>query len=327
MDIKTAFKVVSFIFTTICASAQLSASPPPPLKTVLITQITEHPSADAVHKGILAALKDGGFVDGKNMKIIFENAQGSTVTALQIAQKFVSLQPDLMIPITTLSTQALVKANEDYSYPIVFAAVTDPVASGIVRSLEHPGGVVTGVTDSAPIKQQFEVFKRILPHLKTLGIIYNPGDNSSVTPVKEAQELAKEFGLTLVEATAIKTADVPGAMQQLAGKEVDAVFVPLDNTVLAAMDTVLRTAFEFKIPVFTSDSDSVSQGALASSGYTHFDTGYTAGQIAIKVLGGANPGDIPVATAHSLNVYINVKSANKLGVKFSDELLKTAKHM
>lgn len=327
MDIKLVFKVVSVIISTFFVSLSLIAAPPPPVKTVLITQITEHPAADAVRQGVLAALKDYGYEDGKNIDVIFENAQGSTVTAMQIAKKFVSLRPDLMIPITTPSTQALVKANKDSSYPIVFAAVTDPVASGVVPSLTHPGGVVTGATDAAPIKHQFEVFKKILPHLKTLGIIYNPEDNSSATPVKEAQKIAKEMGIKLIEATAFKTADVPGAMLQLAGKSVDAVFVPLDNTILSAMDAVLKTSFEYKIPVFSSDSDSVTQGALASSGYTHFDTGYAAGEIAVKILNGAKPGDIPVANAQDLNIYINLKSAKKLGIKLSPELLNASRHM
>jgi putative ABC transport system substrate-binding protein len=328
MDIKTAFKVVTFTIATIVASLSLSAETPPPIpKTVVLTQITEHPSADAVREGIIAGLRDNGFEDGKTLNLIYEDAQGSNVTAMQIAKKFVSLKPDLMMPITTPSTQVLVKANEDFSYPIVFAAVTDPVAAGIVKSLEHPGGVITGATDAAPIKRQLEIFKKVLPNLKTLGILYNPGDNSSATPVKETQALAKEMGITLVEATAFKTADVPGAMQQLAGQKVDAVFVPLDNTVLSAMDSVLKISFEYKIPVLTSDSNSVSQGALASSGYTHFATGYAAGEIAARVLRGEKPADIPVAFSQDLNVYVNELSAKKLGIKIPPGILRTAKHM
>jgi len=280
-----------------------------------------------VREGALAALKDNGYEDGKTLKIIFENAQGSSVTATQIAKKFVALKPNVIIPISTPSTQAVVKANENYSIPIVFAAVTDPVASGVILSLDHPGGNITGVTDAAPIKRQFDIFKQILPHLKTLGVIYNPGDNSSTTPVKEAREVAKDMGITLVESSAFKTSDVPGALQQLAGKKVDAIFVPLDNTILSAMVAVLKIAFQYNIPVFTSDSDSVGQGALASSGYSHFDTGYTAGKMAVKVLKGTNPGDIPVANAQDLNVYINLKSAKKLNVTFPKDILKTAKEM
>ncbi len=319
------FSAVTFVSSTFFASSFLPAEPS--LKTIAITQIVDHPAANAVREGVLAALKDKGYEEGKTFTLIYENAQSSPVTASQIAQKFMSLKPDLIIPITTPSTQAVAKANEGYALPVVFAAVTDPIASGVVDSLPHPGGSITGVTDAAPIKRQIDFFKQALPHLKTLGILYNPGDNSSATPVKEARELAKEEGLTLIEATAFKTSDVPAAMKQLVGRGVDAVFVPLDNTVLSAMDAVLKVAFQHKIPVVSSDSDSVEQGALVSSGYTHFDTGYRAGEIAAQVLEGANPGQISVASAQSLNIYINKKSAQTLNITFPKAILEIAKEM
>jgi len=325
MDIKTTFKVISFIFSSFFVSSSLQAAEPP--KTVALTQIVDHPAADSVREGILKALQDSGYEKGKSLNLIYENAQGSPVTATQIAKKFVALKPDLIISITTPSTQAMVKANENYSLPIVFAAVTDPIASGVVPSLSHPGGHVTGATDAAPIKQQLEFFKKVLPNLKTLGILYNPGDNSSATPVKEARQAAKELGITLVEATAFKTADVPSASQQLAGQKVDAIFVPLDNTILSAMEAVLKVANQYKIPVVSSDKDSVAQGALASSGYTHFDTGYAAGKLAVQVLQGASPGDLPVVKPTNMNTYINSKSAKDLNVTIPEDVLKAAEKM
>ncbi len=327
MDIKNVFKIISTTVLLTLTSFGLFAASPPPLKTVLITQITSHPSADAVRQGVLAGLKDGGFIDGKNITVTIANAHGNTTTAMQIAKKFVSLKPDLMIPITTPSTQAIIQANEEFKYPVVFAAVTDPVGAGIVKSLQNPGGSVTGSTDAAPLKHQFEIFKQILPNIKTLGILYNPGDNSSATPVKEAKELAKQMGWTIIEATSPKTGDVPAAMQKLVGDKVDAVFVPLDNTVLSAMDSVVKIGNEAKIPVLSSDSDSVGQGALVSSGYTHFSTGYAAGFLASRVLKGENPSNIPIANAQDLNIYVNLKSAEKLGIKISPEILKTAQKL
>ena len=325
MDIKAAFKVISFILVTLFVSLSLVAAPSP--KTVLITQIIEHPFSDAVRQGILAALRDNGFEDGKTINITYENAQGSTVTAMQIAKKFVSLKPDLMISITTPSTLALAKANEKSSIPIVFAAVTDPVGAGIVPSLSHPSGAITGATESPSPKKQLETFKEILPHLKTIGILYNPDEKNSESSVKETRQLAKIMGLTLVEATATKTEDILSALQQLVGKKVDAIFVPLDKTILSELGDILKISFESKIPVVTTDSDSVAQGALASSGYTHFATGYAAGEIATRILKGEKPGEIPVATAQDINVYINLQSARLLGIKIPPDILKSAKHM
>ncbi len=329
MYIKSAIKIVSVAFLTAFFSSSSSAttSPPPPLPTIALTQIIDHPAADAVREGVLAALKDNGYEKGKTLNIVYENAQGSSVTAAQIAKKFVALNPNVLISITTPSTQTMVKADEAYGIPLVFAAVTDPIASGVVRDLIHPGGYITGATDAAPIKQQLEAFKIILPKLKTLGVIYNPGDSSSATPLVEAKKIAKDLSITLIEATAFKTSDVPTAVQQLAGNQVDAIFVPLDNTILSAMDAVLKIAFQHQIPVLSSDSDSVTQGALASSEYTHFDTGYAAGEIVARVLKGEKAGDIPVATAQDVNVYINLKSAEKLNIAFPDEILNSAKKM
>jgi putative ABC transport system substrate-binding protein len=322
MDIKSAFSIISIAFSSFFFSSSLQAAEPP--KTIALTQIVDHPAADSVREGVLKALQDNGFETGKTLNLIYENAQGSPVTATQIAKKFVALKPDLIISITTPSTQAMVKANENYNLPIVFAAVTDPVASGVVLSMSHPGGQVTGATDAAPIRQQLEFFKKVLPNLKTLGIVYNPGDNSSATPVQEARQAAKDLGITLVESTAFKTSDVPTATQQLIGQKVDAVFVPLDNTILSAMEGVLKVANQYKVPVVSSDKDSVKQGALASSGYTHFDTGYAAGKLAVQILQGAKPGDLPVVKPSNLNTYINSKSAKDLNITIPDEVLKNA---
>ncbi|EKE10455.1 MAG: hypothetical protein ACD_16C00033G0017 [uncultured bacterium] len=324
MDIKTPFKIVSFIFVTTFFSSLLFASnSPPPI--IAITQIEDHPAANAVREGVLKALKDKGIEDGPNYTILYESAQGSSVTAAQIAQKFVGLSPAVLVPISTTSTQTMAKADELYGIPIVFAAVTDPLASGIVSSLKHPGGYITGVTDAAPVKEQLKLFKKILPQMKTLGVIYNPGDSSSLTPLVQAREAVKDLNITLIEVTAFKTADVPGAVKNLMGKEVDALFVPLDNTALSAMESILKIANQYKIPVFSSDRDSVAQGALASYGYSHFDTGYTAGKMVEQVLKGANPGDISVATAQALNVYINSKTAQYLKISIPQEILKQAK--
>ncbi|MDZ4323226.1 MAG: ABC transporter substrate-binding protein, partial [Alphaproteobacteria bacterium] len=201
MDIKTPFKIVSFIVVTTFFSSFLVAATPP-LQTIAITQIADHPAANAVREGILKALKDHEIEEGSQYRIIYENAHGNPVTAAQIAQKFVAAKSSVLVPITTTSTQTMVKADSAYGLPMVFAAVTDPIAAGVVISLAHPGGYITGVTDAAPIEEQFKLFRKILPQLQTLGIIYNPGDSSSATPLKQARETAKKLDITLVEATA-----------------------------------------------------------------------------------------------------------------------------
>jgi putative ABC transport system substrate-binding protein len=281
---------------------------------ITITQIIDHPSANAVREGIKKSLEELGYIDGRTINWIYKNPQGNSTTNIQIAQQFVSMNPNILVAISTPSAQALVSAARNRDIPVVFAAVTDPVNAGIVKDLKKPGGFVTGVSDFPPLEKQVMLIKKMLPQAKVIGVIYNPGEINSTKQFKLFEVLAKKEGLEVLSVTAIKTSDVHSAALSLI-KKIDAFYVPLDNTVLSAMDTLIKLQFDFQKPIFTSETDSVSQGALATAGAHLFDIGKSAGKMIARILQGENPGNIAVEMAQVSNLTVNMKTLNNLKLK------------
>ncbi len=280
-------------------------------KTIGITQIVDHPSLNAIREGILEGLAKEGYMEGKNLTVIFENAQGNPTTAAQIAQKFAGLPLDVIIPITTPSAQAVVQQIE--KTPIVFAAVSDPLSAKIVTSLSHPGGNVTGVADIPPLKEQLSFMETCIPHLKTLGVVYNPGEVNNVSFLAQLKALANEKDIKIVTAAAPKSADVQPAAQSLIN-QVDAIFVGNDNTVVSGLEPLIKACIDARKPLFVSDPQSVERGALAAYAYDQHQIGRQVGKMVTKILRGKNPGDMPVEKPQVLKMSINPKTAEKIKV-------------
>ncbi|MBL0941958.1 MAG: ABC transporter substrate-binding protein [Alphaproteobacteria bacterium] len=295
-------------------------------KVVAITQIIAHPSADAVTQGVKDGLAAAGYIDGKNITLVFENAQGSIATSIQIAQKFIGMRPDVIIPITTPSTQAVISAARSTETPIIFSAVTDPIHANVVTDMMHPGGNVTGTTDAPPISSQLALIKEIMPNLEILGVLYNPGETTPAKIAQQVDDLSREMGFRVIKISASKVPEVPLAFQK-AVKEVDAIYVPLDNTVLAAMEQVVSLSYEHNVPVFSSDSHSVTQGAVASVGFSHYETGRKTAEMVIRLFKGEKPGNMRVTSPATTDIYLNLKSADKLGILLAESLVKKAKRV
>lgn len=281
-----------------------------------ITQIVSHPSLDAAREGFEKAFKDAGIEVTYDIK----NAQGDQSTAADIAGAFAASDNDLILAIATPTAQAAAQAVKDK--PVLFTAVTDPVDAGLVDSLEKPGANVTGTTDANPVMEQLELITEVVPNVKTVGIIYSPGEANSVVQVAWAKDAAAELGLELVEAPAVTSADVLQAAESL---KVDAIYVPTDNIVVSALETVLNVGEEKKIPVFGAEGDSVARGAIATYGLNYFDLGYQTGQMAIRVLlEGADPATMPVETLTDPTLYINKAAAERMGVTIPDNIIEQA---
>ncbi len=282
-----------------------------------IIQIVEHPALDAARQGFLETLKANGYEEGKNLKVDYKNAQGDTSTLNTIAQKFASDKPDLVLAIATPSAQAMAGASKDI--PILITAVTDPVAAKLVNSNEKPGTNVTGTTDMNPLKQQFELLKKLIPQAKKVGIIYNAGEVNSQVQVKMAKDVAVTMGLQIVEATVASTADVQQATQSLVGK-VDVIYVPTDNMVVSASPTVLQVTDKAKIPVISGESSVVEKGALGTIGINYKNLGKQTGEMALKVLKGSKPQDMAIEGQKDFDTVINKTDAALLGIKIPDDL-------
>ncbi|GAB1382236.1 ABC transporter substrate-binding protein [Burkholderiales bacterium] len=290
-------------------------------KSVAVTAIVEHPALDSVRDGVQAALKAAGFEVGKNLKWQYQSAQGNTGTAAQIARKFIGDKPDAIVAIATPSAQAVVAATK--SVPVVFSAVTDPVAAKLVPSWEASKGNVTGVSDLLALDKQIDLIKQVVPNAKRVGMVYNPGEANSVVVVKQLQELLPKQGMTLVEASAPRSVDVSSAARSLVGK-VDVIYTNTDNNVVSAYEALVKVGQDAKLPLVASDTDSVKRGAIAALGINYRDLGEQTGRMVARILKGEKPGDIKPETSTKLELFVNPTAAEKQGVKLSDALIKSA---
>jgi putative ABC transport system substrate-binding protein len=291
-------------------------------RTVAITAIVEHPALDAVRDGIKKGLADAGYAEGTDVTFVYESAQGNPATAAQIARQFAGDAPAVIVPISTPSAQAVASATKDI--PIVFSAVTDPVAAGLVASIDAPGANVTGVSDMAPIADHLALIREISPNVTTIGFLYNPGEANSVSSLAAFRTAAEAAGLTVVEGPATKSADVQATARSLIGK-VDALYVPTDNTIVSAFESAVGVAIEAKIPLYAADTDSVARGALAAVGFNYFDVGVQTAALVDQVLKGQNPGAIPVLFASGTDLQVNRKTAEAIGITLPQAVLDRAK--
>lgn len=291
---------------------------------VAVTAIVEHPALDACRDGIRDELKAAGYEEGKNLRFVYESAQGNPGTAVQVAQKFVGENPTVIVPISTPSAQAVISATSDI--PVVFTAVTDPLGAKLVTNLEKPGGNVTGMSDLSPIGKQLDLIREIVPAAKRIGVPYNPGEANAVTLVALLKEKATPLGMEIVEAAAPKSSDVQAAAQSLVGK-VDVIYVPTDNTIVSALEAVIGVGTDNKIPVFAGDTDSVKRGAIAAVGFDYYDVGRQTGKIVARILKGEKPGDIAVQGIEITQLFVNPGAAEKMGITIPESVIAGAKEV
>src|SRR5262245_218349 len=320
------YSFVRFPRATLTAIAVLFSAATPALaaeqKTVAVTAIVEHPALDAARDGVKDELKAAGFETGKGFKFEYQSAQGNSGTAAQIARKYVGDKPDAIVAIATPSAQAVVAATKDV--PVVFSAVTDPVAAKLVKNWDASGTNVTGVSDMSPLDKHLELIKKVTPQAKRVGVIYSPGEANSVAIVEALKKAAPAAGLTVVEAAAARTVDVPSATQSLVGKA-DVIYAPTDNNVMSAFEGIVKVAQQSKLPIVAADTDAVRRGAVAALGLNYYDLGRQTGKIVVRILKGEMPGTIAAQVSNTFELHVNPAAAAKQGATLPDELVKSAK--
>ncbi len=278
-----------------------------------ITQIIEHPALDAAKEGFLEALKANGYEE--RMDVDVQNAQGDFGTAQNIANLFVQDKKDIILAISTPSSQAVFNATKEI--PILITAVTDPVSAGLV------GDNITGTSDAAPVDKQMEIIKKLLPNAKKVGIIYNTSEQNSQVLVQMAKEEAKKHDLVVVEAGITSINEMTPALDSLLLK-VDVLYTPTDNLVVSATPLVVKKANDMDVPVVGCIKEQVEQGALVTETIDYYRLGYQTGEMAIKVLNGEKPSSIPVETLKDTRLIINKKAAEKYGIDLNSKVLKEA---
>ncbi|WP_018211674.1 ABC transporter substrate-binding protein [Desulfitobacterium hafniense] len=277
-----------------------------------IIQIVEHPALDAARQGFLDTLKANGYEEGKNLKLVYQNAQNDQSMLNSIAQQFATSDLDLILAIATPSAQAMASATDEI--PILITAVTDPVEAKLVDSMDKPGGNISGTTDMNPIKEQLDLLKKLVPDAKTVGVIYNAAEVNSEVQVRIVKEEAPALGLEIVEATVSSSADVLQAAQSLIGK-VNAIYVPTDNMVVSAAQSVVQVANENKIPLISGESSVVDAGGLGTIGINYTNLGAQTGEMALRILDGAKPADMPVEGQKNFDIVLNQEAIDLLGIK------------
>ena len=290
-----------------------------------ISQIVEHPSLDAAKEGFMAALADNGYIEGENLSVDYQIAQGDPNMNKSIAQKFVGDKVDLILAIATASAQSVLSETKDI--PVLFSAITDPVGAGLVESIENPGGNATGTSDTHPdaIPNTMEAIAKFFPEAKKVGIIYNSGEQNSEVNVQRAEEAMKELGLEAELATVSTSAEVKQAAESLVGRA-DVFYIPKDNTVVSGLESVISVANEEDIPLFVGESDSVKRGGFAGYGFEYYDLGYKTGEMAVEILKeGKDPSEIPVQYPENLELVINKQAAEEQGIEITDEMREEAK--
>ncbi|MDS1771895.1 ABC transporter substrate-binding protein [Vibrio vulnificus] len=316
-------KAGKLIATAVLAGAALISSHSVMAKTakVAVSQIVEHPALDATRQGLLDGLKAKGYVEGKNLEFDYKTAQGNPAIAVQIARQFVGESPDVLVGIATPTAQALVSATR--SIPVVFTAVTDPVGAKLVKSMEQPGKNVTGLSDLSPVSQHVDLIKELLPNVKAIGVVYNPGEANAVTLVELLKKSAAEKGLKVVESTALKSADVQSATQAIAAKS-DVIYAPTDNTVASAIEGMIVAANQAKKPVFGGATSYVEKGAIAGLGFDYYQVGVQTADYVAAILEGQEPGKLDVKVATGSDLVVNQGAAEKLGITIPASVLSRA---
>ena len=307
--------VVGILLTSLISLHQLKADKKKDAFRIGISQFITHQSLDATREGFVDELAKQGYVEGKNIEIDLQNAQGEQRNLKTISQQLAE-SSDVVLAIATPSAQSL--ANTTQTTPVIFSAVTDPVSAKLVESREHPGGNVTGTSDqsSDAISTQINLIKKVLPKAKSIGILYTQSEPNSVVQKDEAKRLLEEKGFTVVEKTILDSNNVKAAAESLMA-EVDMVFVPTDNIISSTMETVKQVSIKHKVPVFGGSTEMVAVGGLYNYGTNYEELGRQTARMLVRILKGEKPENIAVELPEKLELHTNQEMAAALGIDIS----------
>jgi putative ABC transport system substrate-binding protein len=289
-----------------------------PRKIALINYVSV-PTLEEGEAGMIAGLKEQGFVDGQNIALTRYNAEGDRSTAIMIAKEVVGGDFDAILTLSTPVLQSVANANVETRRTHVFTLSTDPWGAGVGISREnhaqHPP-YMSGQGSIPPVARLFEMAREANPKLKKVGVVWNPAESNSEAAVRLARDICKKLHIELIEMTVDSSSGVQDATQALVAREVEAIWTGGDATVAAAHDTLISTARAGGIPVFSSLVSNVSGGGLFSLGPDYYQVGHAGGLLAARVLKGTNPATIPVDNYSPEVLAINLVTQEKYRSKW-----------
>lgn len=283
-----------------------------------VIQLVEHPALDANYKGFVDGLKEAGYIDGQNITIDYQNAQGEQANCVTIANKLVNDKDDLIFAIATPAAQAV--ANLTKEIPILVSSVTDPESAQLVKSNAKPETNVSGTSDLTPVASQISLLKKIFPEAKKVGLMYCSSEQNSIFQINIAKEACKAEGLEFVEASVSNSNEIQQVTQSLVGK-VDAIYIPTDNMLAAGMSTVAMVANQNKLPTIVGESGMVTSGGLCTYGLNYYELGKQTAAMAVEILkNGKNPAEMPIQYLEKCDFTKNTETEKVLGLSLPENL-------
>ena len=280
--------------------------------TIAVALLAQNTQFDINVDALKAAVLTGGV---KNAKYETFNAQGDVNNVSLIVKRIVDLKPDLIYAVGTPLIQALVHATTDI--PIVFGIMGDPVGAGVVKSLDNPGGNVTGTVGTVPPAFVFDVVTKTMPGIRRVGLIGNISEQNTQFHVATLKAEAAKRSISVVVAPITSTNDVQLAVKSLDGK-VDALVIPADSTVVSAITVAVEAATNVHLPTFSpGGSNLADNGVMVAMGPSYTELGTQAGALAVKIFGGTSAGGLSVVIpdASSVDVKVHSETASQLGIK------------
>ena len=292
-----------------------------------IVQYVSAGALDSAREGIVEALKEGGFEDGKNVKITVYNPQAKQEDLATMAEQAIQ-DNDLVFAIATPVALVLKAEAEKQGsdIPILFTAVTDPVASGIIASATKPGGNISGTSDMNPVADQIALAKELGITVNKVGIVFTSSESNSLIQANLADAKCKELGFTLVQRQISTVNDLQSAVTDLVENEkVDVMYIPTDNIVADNMNTVATICNNNKVITICGEEGLVNAGGIVTLGINYKELGKLTGEMAVKVLKGeAKVGDLAVGVLTNFELVINKKKATEAGITLPEALLAKA---
>ncbi|MBL6538305.1 ABC transporter substrate-binding protein [Streptococcus suis] len=305
---KIVLSSVALLSAVTLAACSASSSDSESVKLGII-QYAEHDALSASREGFLEALAEAGYVEGENLTVDYQNSQGDQAN-LQTMVEQLAGENNVNFAIATPAAQALLSVDSET--PSVFTAVTDPVEAGLVNSMEAPGGNMTGSVDATDVEGQIDMLLKVVPEAKTVGIFYNSSEVNSEVQAETAKKALEAAGVSVVVKTVTSTNDVQQVMTSLAG-QVDAIYLPTDNTVASTASTIGEILKEAKVPAMGSDA-AVLDAALFTYGVDYHAIGVQAGELAVQILEGADPAKLAVETPETAAIAVNEEMASAVGI-------------
>ena len=287
-----------------------------------ISQIASHSALDLAREGFIEALNSKGFIEGENLNLEIQNAEGDVATSQMISQSFTSSGKDLIFAIGTPAAQAAFNTTKDI--PIITTAVTDAVKAGLVESNEKSGTNVAGTSDAVPLAKQLKLIQEIVKDVKTIGVLYNTSEVNSEIQVNDLIELAKQNNIEVITKGITSVNDISQSLDSILGS-IDVLYTPADNLVASSMAIIANKAIANKIPVIGAEEAHVKGGALVTEGINYKKLGYEAGIMAVEVLEGKDIRELPMKTLEDTELVINEDTLKKLSINIDEEIMSRAK--